>query len=62
MRRDIFTSEHEAFRDMVRSFIAVEIAPYHEQWKRDGMVSRDVWLAAGRAGLMKEIIGRGLGV
>ena len=45
-------SEHAAFRDMVRSFIAKEIAPYHEQWERDGMVSRDVWLAAGRAGLL----------
>jgi hypothetical protein len=29
MQRDIFTSEHEAFRDLVRSFIAREIAPYH---------------------------------
>lgn len=52
MRRDIFTSEHDAFRDLVRSFIAREIAPYHEQWERDGMVSRDVWLAAGAAGLL----------
>ncbi|HUK72689.1 MAG TPA: acyl-CoA dehydrogenase family protein [Streptosporangiaceae bacterium] len=52
MRRDIFTEEHDAFRDMVRSFIAKEIEPYHEQWDRDGVVSRDVWLAAGRAGLL----------
>ncbi len=52
MRREIFTGEHDAFRDMVRSFIAREITPYHEQWERDGVVSRDVWLAAGRAGLL----------
>ena len=52
MRRDIFTSEHDAFRDMVRAFIAKEIEPYHDQWDRDGVVSRDVWLAAGRAGLL----------
>jgi alkylation response protein AidB-like acyl-CoA dehydrogenase len=52
MRRDIFTEEHEAFRDMVREFIAREVTPYHEQWERDGVVSRDVWLAAGRAGLL----------
>jgi len=37
---------------MVRTFIAREITPYHEQWERDGVVSRDVWLAAGRAGLL----------
>jgi len=52
MRRQIFTEEQDAFRDMVRAFIAKEITPYHEQWERDGIVSRDVWLAAGRAGLL----------
>ena len=52
MRRQIFTEEHDAFRDMVRAFIAKEITPYHVQWERDGIVSRDVWLAAGRAGLL----------
>jgi len=52
MERNIFTEEHLAFRDMVRSFIAKEVEPYHEQWERDGVVSRDVWLAAGRAGLL----------
>jgi long-chain-acyl-CoA dehydrogenase len=52
VQRDIFTSEHEAFRDMVRSFIARHITPYHEQWERDRMVSRGVWLAAGSAGLL----------
>ena len=52
MRRDIFTEEHEAFRDMVREFIAREVTPYHEQWERDRVVSREVWLAAGRAGLL----------
>jgi alkylation response protein AidB-like acyl-CoA dehydrogenase len=52
MRRDILTSEHEAFRELVRAFIAREITPYHAQWERDGVVSRDVWLAAGRAGLL----------
>ena len=52
MGQEIFTEEHEAFRDMVRSFIEKEVAPYHEQWEKDGIVSRDVWLAAGRQGLL----------
>ena len=50
--REIFTEEHESFRETVRTFIAKEIAPHHEQWERDGMVSRDAWLAAGRQGLL----------
>jgi alkylation response protein AidB-like acyl-CoA dehydrogenase len=52
MQRDIFTPDHDAFRDLVRTFIAREITPYHAAWERDGVVSRDVWLAAGRAGLL----------
>jgi acyl-CoA dehydrogenase len=52
MQRDIFTSEHDDFRDLVRAFIAKEVTPYHEKWEADKMVSRDVWLAAGRAGLL----------
>ncbi len=52
MKREIFAEDHDAFRDMVRAFIAKEITPHHEQWERDGIVSRDVWLAAGGAGLL----------
>ena len=52
MRRDIYTEEHEAFRDLVREFIKREVTPYHAQWERDKVVSREVWLAAGRAGLL----------
>jgi len=52
MRREIFSEEHDAFRDMVREFLAREVTPYHEQWERDGVVSRDAWLAAGRTGLL----------
>jgi len=55
MQREIFTQDHDEFRDMVRAFIAKEIAPYHEQWERDGVVSRDVWLAAGRAGRRNRV-------
>jgi alkylation response protein AidB-like acyl-CoA dehydrogenase len=52
MQRDIFDAEHDAFRDLARTFIAKEITPFHDQWERDGQVSRDVWLAAGKAGLL----------
>jgi acyl-CoA dehydrogenase len=52
VQREIFSAEHEAFRDLVRSFIAKEVAPHRDQWEHDGVVSREVWLAAGRAGLL----------
>jgi alkylation response protein AidB-like acyl-CoA dehydrogenase len=52
MRREIFGDEHEAFRELARAFIAKEITPHWAQWEQDRMVSRDAWLAAGRAGLL----------
>jgi acyl-CoA dehydrogenase len=51
-KRELFNEDHEAFRDMVRRFIAKEIAPFHEQWETDGVVPRDLWLKAGAAGLL----------
>jgi alkylation response protein AidB-like acyl-CoA dehydrogenase len=50
--RDIFDEEHEAFRRTVRSFLDKEVVPHHDQWEKDGIVSREVWLAAGRQGLL----------
>jgi acyl-CoA dehydrogenase len=52
MRRDIFTEEHEAFRDLVREFLAREVTPFHAQWEKDKVVPREVWLKAGKAGLL----------
>jgi alkylation response protein AidB-like acyl-CoA dehydrogenase len=52
IHRDIFEEEHEAFRRTVRSFLDREVVPHHAQWEKDGIVPRDVWLAAGRQGLL----------
>ncbi len=52
MQRDIFDAEHDAFRDLVRTFLTKEVVPFHEQWENDGQVDREVWKAAGAAGLL----------
>ncbi|MFF2650323.1 acyl-CoA dehydrogenase family protein [Streptomyces sp. NPDC058045] len=52
MDRRIFTAEHDAFRETVRTYLAKEVLPYYEQWEKDGIVSRAAWLAAGRQGLL----------
>ncbi|MDA1101427.1 MAG: acyl-CoA dehydrogenase family protein [Proteobacteria bacterium] len=50
--RTLFDSDHEIFRDTVRRFVEEEIAPYHAQWEKDGMISREAWLKAGELGLL----------
>lgn len=52
MKRPIFDSDHNMFRETVRAFIAQEISPFHPQWEKDGMVSREVWRKAGDMGLL----------
>lgn len=52
IERTLFTPEHDMFRDTVRKFIEKEIAPYHDQWEKDGVVPRELWLKAGEAGLL----------
>ncbi|MEU3350715.1 acyl-CoA dehydrogenase family protein [Streptomyces sp. NPDC037389] len=52
MKRQLFTADHEAFRETVRTFLAKEVAPHQERWEKDGIVSRDAWRAAGRQGLL----------
>ena len=52
MKRQIYTAEHETFRELARTFLAKEVVPHHEKWEAAGVVDREVWLAAGRAGLL----------
>jgi alkylation response protein AidB-like acyl-CoA dehydrogenase len=50
--REIFAEEHEAFRRTVRAFVEREIAPYHSEWERAGIVPRSLWTKAGEKGLL----------
>ncbi|MGN6162830.1 MAG: acyl-CoA dehydrogenase family protein [Marmoricola sp.] len=49
---EIYTQEHEDFRATVRTFFEREVVPFHDQWEKDGIVPRDLWLKAGEAGLL----------
>lgn len=40
------------FRDSVRQFVQKEIQPFHDQWEKDGIVSRSVWKKAGQHGFL----------
>jgi long-chain-acyl-CoA dehydrogenase len=48
----IYTPDHELFRDSVREFVKREIAPRTEDFIDQRSIDRDVWLAAGRQGLL----------
>ncbi|MCW2667667.1 MAG: putative acyl-CoA dehydrogenase [Frankiales bacterium] len=52
MKTTLYDAEHEAFRASVRSFLDKHVVPFHDQWEKDGIVDRAVWLEAGKQGLL----------
>lgn len=52
MRRELFDSMHDAFRDSFRAFVAAEIVPHHDKWESAGRVDHDMFLTAGAQGFL----------
>jgi alkylation response protein AidB-like acyl-CoA dehydrogenase len=52
MQRTLFTEEHKMFRDSFRHFVEKEVVPYNDQWEKEGLVSRELWLKAGQQGFL----------
>ena len=52
MRREIFSEEHELFRNEVRRFVDAEIAPKVAEWNRNGISDRESWRKVGAAGFL----------
>lgn len=51
-RRSDPTADHAAFRESARRFVASDVAPYLDDWRRDGAISREVFSAAGSHGFL----------
>lgn len=65
MRRSIFEWEHDTFRESVRAFLKSEASPNSERWRQQGIVDREFYRAAGRAGVLlmwaeEELGGQGI--
>jgi alkylation response protein AidB-like acyl-CoA dehydrogenase len=52
MRRTVYEPEHEQFREVVREFLAREVAPHARAWEEAGIVDREVYRAAGKHGVI----------
>jgi acyl-CoA dehydrogenase len=51
MRRDLFTEDHEAFRQLARDFIEKEVVPHYPDWEKAGRMPRDVFKQLGALGM-----------
>jgi alkylation response protein AidB-like acyl-CoA dehydrogenase len=52
MKRSIFDYEHEQLRESFRAFIQRNIVPNYHQWECAGIVPREVFAEAGKAGFL----------
>jgi len=56
IKRTVYESEHEMFRDSFRKFLEDEAVPYHSQWEKDGQVDRELWRKAGQMGYLSPTV------
>ncbi|MFJ6852350.1 acyl-CoA dehydrogenase family protein [Streptomyces sp. NPDC091271] len=52
MLRTVFNEDHEAFRAMLRDFIAKEVEPVHAEWEEQGHPPRDFYRRLGELGIL----------
>lgn len=50
--RQVFSSDHEEFRNTVKRFLEAEVLPHQTRWEERQYVDREVWEKAGAAGLL----------
>jgi acyl-CoA dehydrogenase len=52
MHNDILSDDLRVFRDLTRTWVEREIAPFHSEWEQSGLVPREVYQKAGAQGLL----------
>jgi acyl-CoA dehydrogenase len=52
MQREIFSQEHDLFREQFRRFAEAEVAPHLEQWNEAGISPRSIWKRMGEEGFL----------
>ncbi len=51
-RSSWMTEELDVFRDQFRKFLATDLAPHAEEWRKQKMVDRSAWKALGDMGAL----------
>jgi acyl-CoA dehydrogenase len=50
--RTVYTPDHEAFRQTVRSWLQKEAVPHVDRWEANGIVDKDIWVRGGEVGML----------
>lgn len=52
MSRQLFTEEHQIFRESFRKFLEKEVVPFLDKWEQEKIVPKDVWMKMGKSGFL----------
>jgi acyl-CoA dehydrogenase len=52
MRRDLFTEDHESFRQLARDFIEKDVVPHYPEWEKARRMPREVFKQMGALGML----------
>ena len=52
MQRNLFTEDHEAFRELARDFVEKEVVPHYPEWEKGGRMPREVFEQMGALGML----------
>jgi acyl-CoA dehydrogenase len=52
VRRDLFSEDHESFRELARDFVDKEVAPHYPDWEKAGRMPREVFEHMGSLGML----------
>jgi alkylation response protein AidB-like acyl-CoA dehydrogenase len=61
VERTLYESDHEAYRETVREFLAREVIPHQENWDKQHWIDREVFARAAKAGIYALQIGEQYG-
>ncbi|MCW2850025.1 MAG: acd [Marmoricola sp.] len=52
MKRNLYTSDHDDFRAVVREFVQREVVDHIERWEEERLIDRGIWTAAAKQGIV----------
>ncbi|MDH6282644.1 acyl-CoA dehydrogenase family protein [Prescottella agglutinans] len=61
MDRNLYTADHEAYRETVRTFLQREVVPNQDRWDREHLIDRSVFARASKNGIYGLQIGERYG-
>jgi alkylation response protein AidB-like acyl-CoA dehydrogenase len=56
MRRNFYEADHEAYREIARTFVEREVVPNQARWEQERSIDRHAWKVAGAQGLIGMLV------